>query len=369
MTSVTTDDAKALTARFLREIADAKDLTALDAIRREALGKKGAVSSALKGLGTVEPDKRKDIAQAYNEAKARIAEAIEQRQGALEEAALEERLKHEYEDVTLPAPPRAPGSLHLLSFVAEEMVSIFSALGFSVYEGPQIESDDYNFTALNFPAHHPAREMHDTFFLKPGPDGERKLLRTHTSPVQVRAMRTLGAPLRIITPAGRVYRHDSDQTHTPMFHQMEALYVDKGAHMGHLKGALEAFARAFFEVEHVETRIRPSFFPFTEPSIEMDVRCDRSGGQVRVGEGDDWLEILGGGMVHPNVIAAGGLDPEVYTGFAFGMGADRVAMLKYGAPDLRDFFHGEKRWLAHYGFPPEARPPTASLSLLREPTS
>ena len=224
-------------------------------------------------------------------------------------------------------------------------------MGFAIAEGPDVETDYYNFTALNFPEGHPAREMHDTFFFEPDANGERKLLRTHTSPVQIRSMELGEPPIRIVTP-GRTYRNDSDQTHTPMFHQVEGLVIDKSSHIGQLRWVLEEFLKAFFEVESVKTRFRPSFFPFTEPSMEVDVQCDRSGNEVKIGQGDDWLEILGCGMVHPNVIRAGGLDPEVYQGFAWGMGIDRLAMLKYGMADLRAFFDADKRWIDHYGFRP-----------------
>ncbi|KXX63295.1 phenylalanine--tRNA ligase subunit alpha, partial [Marichromatium gracile] len=232
-----------------------------------------------------------------------------------------------------------------------ELCAIFADMGFSVAEGPDIETDELNFTALNFPEGHPAREMHDTFFFNEKENGERLLLRTHTSPVQIRTMRTQEPPLRIVIP-GRTYRCDSDQTHTPMFHQMEGLVIDKTTHIGHLKGTLEEFLKAFFEVDNVELRFRPSFFPFTEPSMEVDVKCDRSGAEVKIGEGDDWMEILGCGMVHPNVLRNCGLDPDVYQGFAWGMGIDRLAMLKYGMADLRAFFDADVRWLKHYGFRP-----------------
>jgi phenylalanyl-tRNA synthetase alpha chain len=264
------------------------------------------------------------------------------------------------------------GSVHPTMQVMDEMVAIFAELGFSVAEGPDIEDDFHNFTALNFPPRHPAREMHDTFFFKPGEDGERKLLRTHTSPIQIRVMRQAEAPtgapqfasyqpppIRLVGP-GRVYRCDSDATHTPMFHQMEGLVIDRGIHMGHLKWTLDAFVRRFFEAEGVVTRLRPHHFPFTEPSAEMDVQCDRSGGQIRIGEGSDWLEILGGGMVHPNILRNCGLDPDEWQGFAFGFGVDRLAALKYGMPDLRDSFAADTRWLAHYGFSSFADPNPAS---------
>jgi phenylalanyl-tRNA synthetase alpha chain len=256
-------------------------------------------------------------------------------------------------DVTLPVrePPAETGRIHPISQVIDELTAIFADMGFAVAEGPDIETDDYNFTKLNFPEGHPAREMHDTFYFNPKPDGSRLLLRTHTSPVQVRTMLAQKPPIRVIIP-GRTYRSDSDQTHTPMFHQVEGLVIDKGAHLGHLKWILEEFCKAFFEVDHVKMRFRPSFFPFTEPSLEVDIQCKRDKGEVRFGEGEDWMEILGCGMVHPNVLRNCGLDPDEYQGFAWGLGIDRIAMLKYGMPDLRAFFEADVRWLAHYGFRP-----------------
>jgi phenylalanyl-tRNA synthetase alpha chain len=271
----------------------------------------------------------------------------------LKAAGLAARLATEAVDVTLPVRAAAieTGRIHPVSQVIDEITAIFADLGFSVAEGPDIETDHYNFTALNFPVGHPAREMHDTFFFRPDENGERMLLRTHTSPVQIRTMEKTAPPIRVICP-GRTYRCDSDQTHTPMFHQVEGLVIDRESHVGNLKWVLEEFCRAFFEVERVEMRMRPSFFPFTEPSMEVDIRCRREGNEIRIGEGDDWLEILGCGMVHPNVIRFAGLDPDIYQGFAFGMGIDRVAMLKYGMPDLRAFFDADSRWLSHYGFRP-----------------
>ena len=271
----------------------------------------------------------------------------------LKSAALEAQLKREAVDVTLPVRLAGieTGRIHPISQVMDEIVAIFADMGFSVAEGPDIESDDYNFTKLNFPPGHPARDMHDTFFLAPDAHGERKLLRTHTSPVQVRTMLAQKPPIRIICP-GRTYRRDADQTHTPMFHQVEGLVVDNRATLANLKWVLEEFCKAFFEVPHVGMRFRPSFFPFTSPSIEVDIQCRRSGGEIRFGEGEDWLEILGCGMVHPNVLSNCGIDPEAYQGFAWGMGLDRVAMLKYGLPDLRDFFDADLRWINHYGFKP-----------------
>jgi phenylalanyl-tRNA synthetase alpha chain len=320
-------------------------------VRVEALGKQGAISGLMRTLGQMSPDERKTMGPKLNGLRDRVTEALATRRAALAEAALEAKLQAERVDVTLPARPAPLGAIHPISQVMEEMASIFADMGFTLEEGPDIESDFNNFTALNFPAQHPARDAHDTFFLAPDQKGEKRLLRTHTSPVQVRTMLTQKPPIRMICQ-GRTYRVDSDATHTPMFHQMEGLAIDERTNMADLKGVLMAFVRAFFEVDEVEVRFRPHFFPFTEPSAEMDVRCDRRGGQLRIGTGDDWLEILGCGMVHPNVLKNCGLDPEKYQGWAFGMGVDRLAGLKYGMPDLRDYFSADTRWLKHYGFSP-----------------
>ncbi|MBE7733478.1 phenylalanine--tRNA ligase subunit alpha [Devosia faecipullorum] len=347
-------------------IAAAENQAALDAVRVAALGKKGSVSALLASLGTMAPDERKSAGPAINGLKTEIGGLIEARGADLKAAALDARLKAETIDVTLPLRPGpvARGRIHPISQTIDEITAIFSDMGFSIAEGPDIETDYYNFTALNFPEGHPAREMHDTFFMKPGPDGIKKVLRTHTSPVQMRVMQktnekpaasyltpAMDPPIRVVMP-GRTYRNDSDQTHTPMFHQVEGLVIDKSSHIGQLRWVLEEFLKAFFEVPSVTLRFRPSFFPFTEPSMEVDVQCDRSGAEVKIGEGNDWLEILGCGMVHPNVIANAGLDPDIYQGFAWGIGIDRIAMLKYGMPDLRAFFDADQRWIAHYGFRP-----------------
>jgi phenylalanyl-tRNA synthetase alpha chain len=353
-----------LASAYKARIAAAADERGLDEIRVEALGKKGRITALLATLGALAPEDRKTRGAAINRLKADIAGVLESRGAALRQAALDARLAAERVDVTLPVrpPPTATGRIHPISQVWDEITAIFSDMGFRIAEGPDIETDWYNFTALNFPEGHPAREMHDTFFLRPGPDGSRKVLRTHTSPVQIRSMLrgnekpaapyltgAVEPPIRIIAP-GRTYRHDSDQTHTPMFHQVEGLVIDKESHIGQLRWVLEEFLKAFFEVSGVTLRFRPSFFPFTEPSMEVDVQCDRSGAEVKIGQGSDWLEILGCGMVHPNVLRNCGLDPDVYQGFAWGMGIDRLAMLKYGMSDLRAFFDGDKRWLDHYGF-------------------
>jgi phenylalanyl-tRNA synthetase alpha chain len=353
-----------LRAELRAAIAGAGDAAALDAVRVAALGKKGSVSALLASLGRMTPDERRTAGPAINGLKNEIAAAIEARARELGAEALAARLAAERVDVTLPLRPvpTAEGRIHPVSQVWDEITAIFSDMGFSIAEGPDIETDWHNFTALNFPEGHPAREMHDTFFMAPQPDGVTRVLRTHTSPVQIRVMHkgnepppaawitaAQEPPIRVIMP-GRTYRHDSDQTHTPMFHQVEGLVIDKQSHIGQLRWVIEEFLKAFFEIENVTTRFRPSFFPFTEPSLEVDVQCDRSGTEVRIGQGSDWMEILGSGMVHPNVIRNCGLDPEIYQGFAWGMGIDRLAMLKYGMPDLRAFFDADKRWLDHYGF-------------------
>jgi phenylalanyl-tRNA synthetase alpha chain len=346
-------DLNKLEADTLAAIGAAKDEAALEAVRVGALGKKGAISGLLKTLGSMSPEERKTKGAQINALKDKANEAIAAKRTALKHTAMSAQLAADTVDVTLPVrtPSAVRGRIHPVSQVVDEITAIFADMGFAVAEGPDIETDFYNFTALNFPAGHPAREMHDTFFFNPKPDGERLLLRTHTSPVQIRTMQTQKPPIKVIIP-GRTYRCDSDQTHTPMFHQVEGLVIDKSSHLGHLKWILAEFCKAFFEVDDVKMRFRPSFFPFTEPSMEVDIQCDRSGGEVRFGEGNDWLEILGCGMVHPNVFRNCGLDPDEYQGFAWGMGIDRVAMLKYGMPDLRAFFEADVRWLKHYGFRP-----------------
>ena len=351
----------ALEGEIRSAIAAASDEATLEAVRVGALGKKGSISELLKALGRMSPEERQEAGPQFNGLKERINEALAERRQALKGEALERRLVNESADVTLPVRPLAidTGRIHPVSQVIDEITTISADLGFSVAEGPDIETDYYNFTALNFPEAHPAREMHDTFFLKTKVDGERLLLRTHTSPVQIRTMETKKPPIRVVIP-GRTYRCDSDQTHTPMFHQLEGLAIDDSTHIGHLKWVLEEFCKAFFEVKQVQMRFRPSYFPFTEPSMEVDIRCRRVGNEVRFGEGDDWMEILGCGMVHPNVLRHGGLDPDRYQGFAWGMGIDRLAMLKYGMPDLRAFFDADIRWLRHYGFRPLDMPSLAA---------
>jgi phenylalanyl-tRNA synthetase alpha chain len=346
-------DLSTLEGDLLAQVAGAPDEAALESVRLSSLGKKGRVSELLKTLGGMTPEERREKGPLINGLRDRVQGAILARREALAESALDERLAAERVDVTLPVPegPETRGRIHPISQVLDELTTIFADMGFSVAEGPDIETDELNFTALNFPEGHPAREMHDTFFLQPDGQGERKVLRTHTSPVQIRTMRAQAPPIRVIIP-GRTYRHDSDQTHTPMFHQVEGLVIDTTSNIANMRWVLEEFCKAFFEVEQVRMRFRPSFFPFTEPSAEVDIQCSRRGGEIRFGNGNDWLEILGCGMVHPNVLRNCGLDPDAVQGFAWGMGIDRIAMLKYGMPDLRPFFEADVRWLNHYGFRP-----------------
>jgi phenylalanyl-tRNA synthetase alpha chain len=351
---MTTADIETLEKTLIAEIGAASDLAAIEAVRVNALGKKGRVSELMSTLGALPPDERKAFGQTVNALKERVTTALTDRKDALERAALAARLASERADITLPvrSGPELRGRIHPVAQVMDEVVEIFAGLGFAVAEGPDIETDDYNFTKLNIPAEHPARQDHDTFYLAPKPNRARMVLRTHTSPVQIRTMLANKPPIRVIAP-GRVYRCDSDQTHTPMFHQVEGLVIDETTHMGHLKWTLEAFAKAFFEVDEVKMRFRASHFPFTEPSMEVDI------GAEAIGKPGQWLEILGCGMVHPNVLANCGLDPERYQGFAFGVGVDRLTMLKYGIPDLRQFFAGDIRWLSHYGFSILDQPTTA----------
>ena len=336
---------------YLTQIAAAADEAALEAIRLAAVGKKGEIALKMRELGKMTAEERQVAGPALNALKNEVNSAIAAKKAALADAALDERLRSEWLDVTLPARHMRRGSIHPISQVTEEVTAIFADMGFSVAEGPQVETDWYNFDALNILGHHPARAEMDTFYMAraEGDDRPPHVLRTHTSPVQIRSMEKQGAPIRVICP-GRVYRADYDQTHTPMFHQVEGLAIDTDISMANLKWCLEEFVKAFFEVDDVELRFRASHFPFTEPSAEVDIRCSWEGGQLKVGEGDDWLEILGSGMVHPKVLQAGGIDPSVYQGFAFGVGIDRIAMLKYGIPDLRAFFDSDLRWLRNYGF-------------------
>jgi len=334
-------------------IAAAQDMESLETVRVHALGKKGSISEKLKSLGSMSAEERQTAGPLLNGLKTRITDLLTEKREQLKRAATAERLKHETVDVTLPVrpSPAEQGRIHPISQVIDEITAIFSDMGFSIAEGPDIETDYYNFTALNFSEGHPAREMHDTFFFNPDEQGIRKLLRTHTSPVQIRTMEKQQPPIRIVIP-GKTYRMDSDATHSPMFHQLEGLVIDKSSNIANLMWVLEEFCKAFFEVPALKMRFRPSFFPFTEPSMEVDIQCERSGAEIKLGKGTDWLEILGCGMVHPNVLKSVGFDPDIYQGFAWGIGIDRIAMLKYGMPDLRAFFDADVRWLNHYGFRP-----------------
>jgi phenylalanyl-tRNA synthetase alpha chain len=333
---------------WLRQITAAAGLDALEQIRVAALGRNGEVTALLKGLGSLSPDERKARGAAVNRLKEEIETALGEAKARLDRAALDRRLAEERIDVTLPVKAESDGRIHPISQTIDELIVIFGEMGFTVAEGPHIEDDFYNFTALNIPPEHPARQEQDTFYLA-GPEGSRKVLRTHTSPVQIRTMQAQKPPIRIIVP-GRTFRSDHDATHSPMFHQVEGLVIDKHIHMGHLKGCLIEFCRAFFDIDDLPVRFRPSYFPFTEPSAEVDIGCSREGGGLKIGAGADWLEILGSGMVHPKVLANCGVDPAEYQGFAFGMGIERIAMLKYGIPDLRTFYESDLRWLRHYGF-------------------
>ncbi len=338
-----------LAKKYKDKINSANSLQELDEVRVSALGKKGEISLLMRSLGQMSFDEKKIMGPALNGLKNELGALIANRKTELEREELDAALKSETLDMSLPVNVEM-GKLHPVMQVFEEIAAIFAAQGFSVAEGPDIEDDFHNFTALNFPPDHPARDMHDTFFLKSDENDKSKLLRTHTSPVQIRTMMSQSPPIRIIAP-GRTYRCDSDQTHTPMFHQVEGLVIDKTTTMAHLKGCLADFLSQFFETE-VKTRFRPHHFPFTEPSAEMDVKYERIGNEIRIGQGNSWMEILGCGMVHPNVLEHCGLDSKIYQGFAFGMGVDRLAMLKYGIPDLRDMFASDPRWLSHYGFSP-----------------
>ena len=349
-----TNNPDTLRDELLAGIADAADGDALEALRVAALGRNGRITAMMKGLGKLDPDQRHAQGQTLNALKDTIADAVTARSRVLDKAAMDASIANDVIDVTLPARPEGQGRIHPISQTIDEMVAIFCEMGFTVAEGPHIETDFNNFTALNIPPEHPARQEHDTFYLPEQQDGSRLVLRTHTSPVQIRTMLDMAPPIRIIVP-GRTFRADYDATHSPMFHQIEGLVVDETTHMGHLKGCLIEFCRAYFGADDLPSRFRPSFFPFTEPSAEMDIGCSRSGGGLTIGapKGDDegeWLEILGCGMVHPKVLENCGIDSTRYQGFAFGLGIERAAMLKYGIPDLRTFYDSDLRWLRHYGF-------------------
>ncbi len=339
----------------LEAVEAADDLARLEAVRVRALGRKGTVTALMKRLGSLEPEARREAGRLLNETRDALRDAIDRRRTALERGSLAARLEAERIDITLPVRPQPGGTVHPVSRTMDEIIAIFCDMGFTVAEGPDIENDWLNFGALNIPEDHPARQEHDTFYLPAAGDGSRPVLRTHTSPVQIRHMLDHEPPIRIIAP-GRTYRSDSDLTHTPMFHQVEGLVIDETTHMGHLKGCLRTFVEAFFGVDDVPMRFRPSYFPFTSPSMEVDIGCSFSGGRLVIGGDGGWMEILGSGMVHPRVLRNGGIDPETYQGFAFGLGIDRLAMLKYAIPDLRGFFEADLRWLRHYGFGPHDVP-------------
>ena len=343
-----------LKIQTLKAIDNATDSKILDEVRVSVLGQKGAITELMKSLASFSVEEKKEMGKKLNILKTEIENALETKKEALATAELNAKLEAERIDVTLPIRPENQGRIHPVSKIYEEVVSIFGEMGFEVAEGPDIEDQFHNFNALNMPANHPARQMQDTFYV-PNPESadfdDSYVVRTHTSPVQIRTMENKKPPIRIIAP-GRTYRSDYDATHTPMFHQVEGLVIDKNITMAHLKGCLYDFVKAFFELDDIPVRYRPSYFPFTEPSAEMDIGCKKSKTELKIGAGTDWLEILGCGMVHPNVLRAGGIDPDEYQGFAFGVGIDRLAMLKYGIPDLRTFFESDVRWLKHYGFLP-----------------
>ena len=335
---------------LLDRIAAAADLQELDSVRVSLLGKQGEITAKLKSLGSMDAETRTAEAPKIHALREKVTNALADRKSALETADLERKLATEIIDLSLPARESVNGTVHPVSQVMDELAEIFADLGFSIAEGPEIEDQWHNFTALNMGESHPARAMMDTFYLEPrSPAEEPRVLRTHTSPVQIRAAKEKGAPLYVIAP-GRVYRSDSDATHTPMFHQVEGLVIDKHITLGHLKWTLETFLKAFFERDDVVLRMRPSYFPFTEPSAEVDVGWSIENGRRVVGGQQGWMEVLGSGMVHPRVMESYGLDPDEWQGFAFGCGIDRLAMLKYGMDDLRAFFDGDIRWLKHYGF-------------------
>jgi phenylalanyl-tRNA synthetase alpha chain len=333
---------------FNAKINTVKTKEELQNIKTEFFGKSGQITSQFKTLGSLEPDKRKEFASNLNKIKEDLTNQLEQKILEIETNEINEKLKNEKVDVTLPIRPYRKGKIHPVSQVIDEISSIFSEIGFSVVEGPDVENEHNNFTALNTPEDHPARDMHDTFYLE---KNKKLLLRTHTSPVQIRTMLNSKPPFKIIVP-GRTYRCDSDQTHAQMFHQLEGLHIDKNITMGHLKGCLDYFIKEFFEVKKVKMRFRPSHFPFTEPSAEVDIGYRIENNKIVIGEGDKWLEILGCGMVHPNVLKNVKIDSNKFQGFAFGIGIDRLAMLKYGINDLRAFFETDYRWLSHFGFDP-----------------
>ena len=342
-------DYEQLKNEILEKIDKSSTLDELEDVRVVSLGKKGSLSLLMKKLGSIEPDKRRETGQKLNLIQKEVLATIENKKEVLRKDHINKKLANESVDITLPIRPENHGKIHPLSKTMDEVISIFAQMGFTVAEGPDIESDYYNFSALNIPPEHPARQEHDTFYFNPDEDGNRKVLRTHTSPVQIRTMEKLKPPLRVIVP-GRTYRSDHDATHSPMFHQCEGLVIGDNLNMSHLKGCLIEFCRVFFGVDDLPVRFRPSYFPFTEPSAEVDIGCSKKNGELKIGSGDEWLEILGSGMVNPRVLENCGIDPKEHQGFAFGMGLERIAMLKYGIPDLRPFFDSDLRWMKHYGF-------------------
>tara|TARA_B100000686_G_scaffold315371_1_gene362250 strand:- start:644 stop:1717 length:1074 start_codon:yes stop_codon:yes gene_type:complete len=344
------EDLDRLKTELLNQINTA-ELEELEKLRVAVLGKSGQITEMVKGIGQLPIEDRREAGQKLNLVKKTVADAVEARKSVLDTLALNESLATDSIDITLPLRREEVGTIHPISQTIDEMVAIFCEMGFSVAEGPHVETDFNNFTALNIPPEHPARQDHDTFYLAPDASGSRKVLRTHTSPVQIRTMLADQPPIRIVVP-GRTFRADHDATHSPMFHQIEGLVIDKESHMGHLKGCLIEFCRAFFGVDELPVRFRPSYFPFTEPSAEVDIGCSRKDGELTIGAGADWLEILGCGMVNPHVLENCRIDPSIYQGFAFGLGIERAAMLKYGIPDLRTFYESDLRWLKHYGFLP-----------------
>ena len=347
------ENIKLLAQKYHDQIAHANTSQMLEDLRVSALGKKGEITLLLKKLGGEAPEVRKQLGQVLNQVKSEVLQQFAQQKIILDEAEMNARLLTDKVDLTLPASPSPEGYLHPINQTLEEVMAIFADMGCAVAEGPDIEDDFHNFTALNMPAEHPARQMHDTFYLQ-GVDGEvdyNRILRTHTSNVQIRTMESQTPPIRVVAP-GRTYRSDSDMTHTPMFSQIEGLVIDKSTNFAHLMGFLQDFVNAFFELDHVPLRFRPSYFPFTEPSAEVDIGCAIENNKLKIGAGDKWLEILGCGMVHSNVLKAVNLDPDHWQGFAFGVGIERITMLKYGITDLRTFFEGDMRWLKHYGFLP-----------------
>ena len=343
------DNTNTLKAELEDLIENTNSMEDLERIRISSLGKKGKITALMKDLSALEPEKRKVAGKELNVLKQIVSGLINDRKKNLENVSLESRLVEEKIDITLPIRPEEIGTIHPISQTTDELISIFGEMGFVVAEGPSIEEDWYNFTALNIPVDHPARQEHDTFYINAKKEGQRMVLRTHTSPVQIRTMQSQKPPIRIIVP-GRTYRCDHDATHSPMFHQVEGLVIDESTHMGHLKGCLIDACRTFFSMDDLPVRFRPSYFPFTEPSAEVDIGCSFKGGTLKIGEGEDWLEVLGSGMVNPKVLENCGIDSNRYQGFAFGMGIERMAMLKYGIPDLRTFYESDLRWLKHYGF-------------------